>query len=223
LALAEAAGGKRERRLPRLFLTDDEREQAYQTLRALGWDGTTPLLGCHPFSSVVRKEWGDENFAALLAWASSRWGFRPIIFGSPCRARPSRTVGDASSGHFGGRGTFRCGRSLRQASWCAGVRRGRQRTRPHRRCVGRADLSPLRSDRPATDGTVGRAGCRRPIADRGRCETLPSPLPNQRRSAFRRRWRADNDPFRRRPHPQRSRKTLSDALKSVSGRTRFSS
>jgi ADP-heptose:LPS heptosyltransferase len=54
LALAEAAGGKRERRLPRLFLTDDEREQAYQTLRALGWDGTTPLLGCHPFSSVTR-------------------------------------------------------------------------------------------------------------------------------------------------------------------------
>jgi heptosyltransferase-2 len=118
LALAEAAGGKRERRLPRLFLTDDEREQAYQTLRALGWDGTTPLLGCHPFSSVVRKEWGDENFAALLAWASNRWGFRPIIFGSPAERDRAERLAVQVQG-ISAAGAFPLRAFIAAASWCA--------------------------------------------------------------------------------------------------------
>jgi ADP-heptose:LPS heptosyltransferase len=118
LALAEAAGGKRERRLPRLFLTDDEREQAYQTLRALGWDGTTPLLGCHPFSSVAHKEWGDENFAALLAWASNRWSFRPIIFGSPAeRDRAERLAVQVQGISAAGKLSLRA--FIAAASWCA--------------------------------------------------------------------------------------------------------
>jgi ADP-heptose:LPS heptosyltransferase len=118
LALAEAAGGKRERRPPRLFLTDDEREQACQTLRALGWDGTTLLLGCHPFSSVAHKEWGDENFAALLAWASNRWSFRPIIFGSPAeRDRAERLATQVQGISAAGKLSLRA--FIAAASWCA--------------------------------------------------------------------------------------------------------
>jgi ADP-heptose:LPS heptosyltransferase len=118
LALAEAAGGKGKRRLPRLFLTDDEREQAYQTLRTLGWDGTTPLLGCHPFSSVTRKEWGDDNFAALLLWARERYGFRPIIFGSPAeRDRAERLAVQVQGISAAGKLSLRA--FIAAASWCA--------------------------------------------------------------------------------------------------------
>lgn len=118
LALAEAAGGKVGRRFPRLFLTDGEREQAYQTLRALDWDGVTPLLGCHPFSSVARKEWGDENFAVLLAWASSRWSFRPIIFGSLAeRSRSQRLAAQVQGISAAGALSLRA--FIAAASWCA--------------------------------------------------------------------------------------------------------
>jgi len=117
LALAEAAGGKGERGFPRLFLTDNEREQAYQTLRALGWDGATPLLGCHPFSSVARKEWGDENFAALLAWASRRWGLRSVIFGSPAeRDRAERLAAQVQGISAAGKLSLRA--FIAAASWC---------------------------------------------------------------------------------------------------------
>lgn len=81
LALAEAAGGKIKRRTPRLFVPDEELKIAREKLLELGWDGLTPLLGCLPFSSVARKEWGDNNFADLLAWARKQFGFRPVVFG----------------------------------------------------------------------------------------------------------------------------------------------
>jgi len=118
LALAEAAGGKGKRRLPRLFLRDDEREQAYQALRTLGWDGTTPLLGCHPFSSVTRKEWGDDNFAALLLWARERYGFRPIIFGSPAERDRAEQLAAQVQG-ISAAGAFSLRGFIAAASWCA--------------------------------------------------------------------------------------------------------
>lgn len=118
LALAEAAVGKGKRRLPRLFLRDDEREQAYQALRTLGWDGTTPLLGCHPFSSVTRKEWGDDNFAALLLWARERYGFRPIIFGSPAERDRAEQLAAQVQG-ISAAGAFSLRGFIAAASWCA--------------------------------------------------------------------------------------------------------
>ncbi|MGQ9462630.1 MAG: glycosyltransferase family 9 protein [Candidatus Fervidibacter sp.] len=81
LALAEAAGGRIKRRTPRLFISDEELKIAREKLLKLGWDGLTPLLGCLPFSSVTRKEWGDNNFADLLTWAKKQFGFCPIVFG----------------------------------------------------------------------------------------------------------------------------------------------
>jgi len=118
LALADGAGGKGERRLPRLFLTDDEREHAHQTLRALGWDGTTPLLGCHPFSSVTRKEWGDENFSAFLLWARERYGFHPIIFGSLAEQdRAERLTAQVQGISAAGKLSLRV--FIAAASWCA--------------------------------------------------------------------------------------------------------
>ncbi|MFA0732910.1 MAG: hypothetical protein LKKZDAJK_002801 [Candidatus Fervidibacter sp.] len=118
LALAEMAKGKGERHIPHLFLTDDEREQAYQTLRALGWDGTTPLLGCHPFSSVAKKEWGDDNFAKLLTWARERWSFCPIIFGGPAeQSRAERLAAQVQGISAAGKLPLRA--FIAAASWCA--------------------------------------------------------------------------------------------------------
>ncbi len=118
LALAEAAGGKVERRIPRLFLTDDERVKAHEALRALGWDGTTLLLGCHPFSSVIRKEWGESNFAKLLVWAREHWGFHPIVFGSPTeRSRAEKLAMQA--GGLSAAGNFSLRAFLAAVSWCA--------------------------------------------------------------------------------------------------------
>lgn len=82
LALAEAAGGKTVRRIPRIFLQSDEREWGRQWLREQGWDEETPLLGCHPFSSVARKEWELSKFAILLQWAQESLACLPVIFGS---------------------------------------------------------------------------------------------------------------------------------------------
>lgn len=82
LALAEAAGGRTERREPRLFISDEETKIAREKLLELGWDGLTPLLGCLPFSSVAQKEWGDKNFVDLLTWVRKQFGFCPIVFGS---------------------------------------------------------------------------------------------------------------------------------------------
>lgn len=82
LALAEAAGGKMVRRVPQVFLQFDELEWGRQWLQTHGWDGTTPLLGCHPFSSSALKEWKLSNFAELLRWVRVSLGWLPIIFGS---------------------------------------------------------------------------------------------------------------------------------------------
>ncbi len=118
LALAEAAEGKVERRTPCLFLTENERAQACKALKALGWDGSTPLLGCHPFSSVARKEWGEDNFAKLLVWARRRWGVLPIIFGSPAdRSRAERLV--AKVGGLSAAGILSLREFIAAVSWCA--------------------------------------------------------------------------------------------------------
>ncbi len=117
LALAEAAGGKTERRTPQIFLSDEEREQTHKALRALGWNATTPLLGCHPFSSVARKEWGEDNFAALLGWAKERWGFCPIIFGSLAeRSRAEKLA--AQVGGISAAGILSLREFIAAASWC---------------------------------------------------------------------------------------------------------
>lgn len=81
LALAEAAGGKVERRTPQVTLLPEERAWGTEWLKAQGWEGEV-LLGCHPFSSVRHKEWGKERFAAVLRWGQEVMGWRPVIFGN---------------------------------------------------------------------------------------------------------------------------------------------
>jgi len=101
LALAKAAGGKKERRIPRLFLRPEEEAWGREWLRAQGWDETTPLLGCHPFSSVASKEWGLTNFAILLQWVWKELGWLPIVFGSLGGAGESGKVGGGREGSCG--------------------------------------------------------------------------------------------------------------------------
>ncbi|MCS7264091.1 MAG: glycosyltransferase family 9 protein [Armatimonadetes bacterium] len=92
LALAELAGGRVERRQPKLFVTDKERLQAKESLKGLGWDGLKPLWGFHPFSSVPRKEWGWENYAELIKLMQKEWEFVPIIFGGPKESKRAKEL-----------------------------------------------------------------------------------------------------------------------------------
>lgn len=119
LALAKAAGGKKERRIPRLFLRPEEEAWGREWLRAQGWDETTPLLGCHPFSSVASKEWGLTNFAILLQWVRKELGWLPIVFGSLGEREKAEKLAAE------GKGVAAAGKlSLRQfiavAKWCTG-------------------------------------------------------------------------------------------------------
>ncbi len=84
------------RRIPQVFIQPAEREWGWEWLRSQGWDGKTMLLGCHPFSSVTRKEWSLDKFRTLLRWAREERGWLPIVFGSPTereRAEALRDIG----------------------------------------------------------------------------------------------------------------------------------
>lgn len=119
LTLAKVAGGKIERRQPILFISDEERLQAYQRLQALGWDSVTPLLGCHPFSSVANKEWEIDNFIALLIRLRKRYGLLPIVFGSVTeRARAEQIAQNCEAVVAAGALSLR--EFIAAVTWCSG-------------------------------------------------------------------------------------------------------
>jgi len=117
LALAEAAGGKAERRTPKLFVTEEERTQARKRLLELGWDNSKPLWGFHPFSSVARKEWGIENFAALVNWLRERWEFVPVIFGSSLERERAQLLAE-KTGAIVAAGSLSLREFIAAVSWC---------------------------------------------------------------------------------------------------------
>lgn len=119
LRLAEAAGGKPVRRQPWLFVRSEERLHAYQRLQELGWDGTTLLVGCHPFSSVARKEWVMDNFVALLHRLRRVFEFQPIIFGSSAERNRAEQLAQQVDGLVAA-GALTLREFIAAATWCNG-------------------------------------------------------------------------------------------------------
>lgn len=203
LALVEAAGGKVERRFPRLSLSCDEREQAYQTLRALGWDGIAPLLGCHPFSSVARKEWGEENFAQLLRWARECWGFRPVIFGSPAERDRAETLVAQVDGILAA-GVLSLRAFIAAASWCAAFVGGDSGPAHIAAALGIPTLALYGPTDPRRTGPLGN----QVLAVRSPTGAMKDLAVSTVQLAAERLWAkvvSRDDPFRRRPHSQRGK------------------
>lgn len=119
LALAEAAGGKAGRYLPHVFLQPDEYKWGRKWLLEQGWDGAAPLLGCHPFSSVPRKEWALEQFVKLLHWAQDEMGWLPIIFGNAVEGSRANMLAEQVSG-IAAAGRLSLRQFIAVAAHCAG-------------------------------------------------------------------------------------------------------
>ena len=66
----------------RLVVDEPRRRAAAQRLVAAGWRGE-PLLAVAPGAHYATKRWPVERFAALLALARDRGGFRPALYGGP--------------------------------------------------------------------------------------------------------------------------------------------
>jgi heptosyltransferase-2 len=50
---------------PHIYLSDEEKTQASETLRGLGWDPTKPSVGLHLGAGKTSNRWSPERFAGL--------------------------------------------------------------------------------------------------------------------------------------------------------------
>ncbi|HID07115.1 MAG TPA: glycosyltransferase family 9 protein [Armatimonadetes bacterium] len=119
LTLAELAGGKMHRPQPRLFLNQVERSDGLQWLDLHGCNGQEAPLGCHPFSSVEQKEWPLPKFASVLKWAKDVFGWKPVIFGSPCERAEAQWLAEEVGG-INAVGTLSLRQFIAVVSWCVG-------------------------------------------------------------------------------------------------------
>ena len=85
LALLEPLVGPVPPRPLRLVVDDGRRRAARERLVEAGWRDE-PLLAVAPGAHYATKRWPVKRYAALLALARERGGFRPALYGGPAEA-----------------------------------------------------------------------------------------------------------------------------------------
>ena len=85
LALLEPLVGPVAPRPLRLVVDESHRREAAERLAGAGWRRER-LLAVAPGAHYATKRWPVERFAALLALARLRGGFRPALYGGPAEA-----------------------------------------------------------------------------------------------------------------------------------------
>lgn len=106
LAALAPLGVHRRETLPRLYLTDSERERAAALLRDGGWDGQAPLIGLAPGARWATKAWPPEHWADLARAVVAGGLGCPILVGGAAERELCegvlRQAGTAGV-HLGGR------------------------------------------------------------------------------------------------------------------------
>ena len=83
LALLNPFGGAVDVQVPRLHITDAEREWADDYLASRGAGSGDVIIGIHPGASLPEKRWPMDRFREVAAAAAPQPGLRVITFADP--------------------------------------------------------------------------------------------------------------------------------------------
>ncbi len=80
LRLLEHVGGAALEHLPRLQVTAAEEQSALEILDRHGVSGGELLIGVHPGARSKARQWGEENFSALIAGLEAQFPLQTVWF-----------------------------------------------------------------------------------------------------------------------------------------------